>query len=182
MRGRPSLVDPCPACGGAGCPRCFGTGKRRFEIGEEVVWDNQEGSLAPPSVLERHKKYLGHTYRVTALMEVPDDPDRYYVGIDVKLEPSLDGSQGLLVFDTNLLRLPKDGDEESDTETATGPSDADLVGRLCAHPPGGSLPSPRWSLVGNAFSVGSGTARRLCERFGLNPDEMLGDKVRADGE
>lgn len=53
--------------------------------------------------------------------------------------------------------------------------DHELLRRACANPPHHRGPSLRWSLVGRVFGVGSGTATRLCKRFGLDPDESLGE-------
>lgn len=101
--------EKCPKCDGDRCPYCLQTGKRLYEIGEEVIWDNQEGSLAPSSVREEtYRKHVGRTYRVNALMNLPGSQDRYYVGIDVEMETVLGGTCGALVFDTNLRR-PHEG-------------------------------------------------------------------------
>jgi hypothetical protein len=32
---------------------------------------------------------------------------------------------------------------------------------------------PRWTAVVDALAVGSSVARAMCERFGLDPDEMV---------
>jgi len=100
------MTERCPKCRGDRCPHCFQTGKRLYEIGEQVVWDNQEGSLAPWNVREEdYRRYVGKTYRVNALMAHPGDTEnRYYVGIDVAME-TVDGRiTSMLVFDTNLRR------------------------------------------------------------------------------
>lgn len=65
----------------------------------------------------------------------------------------------------------------------TLPADDDLVRRLVQHPPlSKDGPLPRWSHVGHAFSVGSTTATLLCRRFGLDPDEQLGEWPEPDEE
>ena len=50
-------------------------------------------------------------------------------------------------------------------------ADADLVERAtrAAKAPG----LPRWVAVKRAFTVGSTRAAKLCERFGLNPEEVM---------
>jgi len=75
-----------------------------FKIGEQVVWDNQDGSLAPWDVREEeYRKYVGKTYRVIALMAHPEDTERrYYVGIDAKMDTIHGKTTTTLVFDTNL--------------------------------------------------------------------------------
>jgi hypothetical protein len=35
-------------------------------------------------------------------------------------------------------------------------------------------PRPRWSFVADMFGTGSGVATALCERFGHDPDEIMG--------
>jgi hypothetical protein len=58
----------------------------------------------------------------------------------------------------------------------------DLVGRVvrsAGH--GGDHPLPRWSWVGRVFGLGSTSSTRLCERFGVDPEEMLGE-YPDDGE
>lgn len=50
----------------------------------------------------------------------------------------------------------------------------DLVRRAVTYPPTTCRKAPRWSLVKSVFGLGNGSARDLCRRFGLDPDEMLG--------
>ncbi len=38
--------------------------------------------------------------------------------------------------------------------------------------------TPRWSAVEMAFGVGSTVAAHLCMSYGLNPDEILGERSR----
>lgn len=108
----------CLKCNGARCPFCLQTGKLLFEIGEEVVWDNQDGSVAPMSVKEHaYRQHVGKVYRVNVLMAYPDESDRYYVGIDVVMKTA-GGTTigGNLVFDTNLRRVTADDRTESETQ------------------------------------------------------------------
>lgn len=39
---------------------------------------------------------------------------------------------------------------------------------------------PRWSHVGAIFGLGSNSARELCRRFGVDPDEHVGDDWPAE--
>jgi len=100
----PADTTTCSECDGDGCPFCLQTGKRLFRIGERVVWDNQEGSLAPMNVREEeYRTYVGKIYRVVALMAHPGDTERrYYVGIDAKMDSVTGKTSTTLVFDTNL--------------------------------------------------------------------------------
>ena len=108
-------TEKCGKCSGARCPSCFHTGKRLFEIGQRVVWENQDHSLEPESLKARNEKYLGGVYTVNALMNCPerDSPaghtdhqfaDLYYVGIDdCRYEGWSTGTYNTsLVFDANL--------------------------------------------------------------------------------
>lgn len=55
-----------------------------------------------------------------------------------------------------------------------GPSDGDLVLRAIHNAPRLLAPGvPRWVAVRNTFAVGSTTAKALCHRAGLDPDEVL---------
>lgn len=36
---------------------------------------------------------------------------------------------------------------------------------------------PRWSHVGAIFALGSGSAREMCRRYGVDPDELVGSGV-----
>jgi hypothetical protein len=56
------------------------------------------------------------------------------------------------------------------------PEDAHLLERVVKYPPlSKDGPLPRWSHVSAAFSVGSTSGAALCRRFGLDPDELLGE-------
>lgn len=92
--------NPCPKCDGDGCHCCFHTGKRLFEIGDHVVWVNQDRSLDPNT---NNAKYMGCVQRVTAIMDClgKNNADVYYVGIDaVRVDNYANGTQ--LLFDINL--------------------------------------------------------------------------------
>jgi hypothetical protein len=59
-----------------------------------------------------------------------------------------------------------------------GIDDADLVRRAVTYA-GQDRPvpgSPRWAVVRDLFQIGGGYAIRLCQRFGLDPDESLGER------
>lgn len=53
-----------------------------------------------------------------------------------------------------------------------GISDAELLRRAVI---ASRLPryQPRWAVVRSTFMVGSGNAHALCQRFGIDPDEVV---------
>ena len=57
-----------------------------------------------------------------------------------------------------------------------GIEDAELVRRavMFAGTAPGDPRQPRWVLVRDLFQIGGGYAQRLCQRFGLDPDERPG--------
>ena len=55
-------------------------------------------------------------------------------------------------------------------------TDAQLLERAVRAAHVGRLPRWRRSHVMNAFALGSGSAAALCQRFGLDPDEIVGDE------
>lgn len=61
------------------------------------------------------------------------------------------------------------------TKTPGVYSEDELLIRRVVMTPVGYGRMPRWSHVGAAFSIGSTSARSLCTRFGVDPDEMLGE-------
>lgn len=60
--------------------------------------------------------------------------------------------------------------------TPLGIEDAELVRRavMFAGTAPGDPRLPRWVLVRDLFQIGGGYAQRLCQRFGLDPDERPG--------
>lgn len=56
-------------------------------------------------------------------------------------------------------------------EETLGLTDAELVERVVRS--AGAGRGPRWIAVRHKFVVGSTTARVLCRRFGLDPDEEV---------
>ena len=72
----------------------------------------------------------------------------------------------------------READPSVDCDRIAGwtlPADHVLIHRLVQSPPTGRGRLPRWSHVAWAFSVGSTTGAALCRRFGVDPDEMLGE-------
>ncbi|WP_294355852.1 hypothetical protein [uncultured Sphingomonas sp.] len=56
----------------------------------------------------------------------------------------------------------------------TMPSDHALLRRaVVSARAAGRARKPRWVAVMDTFALGSTYAGRLCERFGLNPDELV---------
>jgi hypothetical protein len=107
--------ERCTRCNGERCSACFHTGKELYEIGDHVVFDNQDHSLAPQSVQARYGQYVGNVYSIIALMDCPGERfrDFYYAGID--LPDERDGSTSShLMFDVNLRRATADEIAASD--------------------------------------------------------------------
>ncbi len=61
-------------------------------------------------------------------------------------------------------------------------TDAQFVKRAVCAAGSGRPRSFRWVHITTAFALGSGFARQLCERFGLDPDELVGDAPETLGE
>ena len=63
-------------------------------------------------------------------------------------------------------------------------TDLDLLDRAVRNIHYGKGMLPRWSHVGQTFSMGSGYSIGLCKRWGLDPHEMLGsaERVEVDDE
>lgn len=112
------VSERCPRCDGERCDACFHTGKALYQIGDRVVFDNQDHSLAPPSVQAEYEKHLGLVYSVTSIMDCPGErfSNFYYVGIDLSTVRRAYGSTNNLVFDVNLR--PATADELTADETA----------------------------------------------------------------
>ena len=53
-------------------------------------------------------------------------------------------------------------------------SDEELLRRAVRNATGPGL-HPRWACVCSVFAVGSNYAQALCRRFGLDPDESVGE-------
>lgn len=61
-------------------------------------------------------------------------------------------------------------------------TDAQFVKRAVCAAGSGRPRSFRWVHITTAFALGSGFARDLCQRFGLDPDELVGDAPETLGE
>ncbi len=61
-------------------------------------------------------------------------------------------------------------------------TDAQFVQRAVHAAGSGRRRSFRWVQITAAFALGSGFARKLCERFKLDPDELVGDAPETLGE
>lgn len=57
-------------------------------------------------------------------------------------------------------------------------TDAELLERAVRNAGRYSVEKQRWVAVSHAFGVGSTSARELCRRFGLDPDETVGARTR----
>ena len=61
-------------------------------------------------------------------------------------------------------------------------SDADLVERAVRNAHAGRRRSERWVHVMEAFALGSTFATQLCHRFGLDPDETVGEYTEPEDD